>query len=346
MIASMALEFDLPATQVATSPPEARGTGRDDVRLMVFSAPSGPLIHTRFGQLGEHLRPGDAFVINVSATMPYALDARTNDGMSLRVHLSGLGADGLWSVEVRTPRGIGSAPGPSLKPQTLHLERGGSIHLLAQDIRTPRLWRASLELPLELAAYLDGHGKPIRYGDGGEPWPLSAYQTVYATEPGSAEMPSAGRPLTREMLVELASRGVILVPLMLHSGVSSFETGEVPGLERFRVSASAAGVVNSLRAQGGRVIAVGTTALRALESAADEGGTLRAADEYTDLVIGEGRGVRAIDGLLTGWHEPGASHLSIIESVAGPKGARRMYKAALDAGYLWHEFGDSCLILR
>lgn len=94
------------------------------------------------------------------------------------------------------------------------------------------------------------------------------------------------------------------------------------------------------------MVAVGTTVLRALESAANEDGTLRAAEGYTDLVIGDKRGVRATDGLLTGWHEPGASHLSIIESIAGPDGARRMYKAALEAGYLWHEFGDSSLIFR
>ncbi|MGH8925260.1 MAG: S-adenosylmethionine:tRNA ribosyltransferase-isomerase [Acidimicrobiia bacterium] len=346
MITSTALEFDLPDALLASSPPEARGAGRDDVRLLVFSAPNGRLVHTRFRRIGEHLRSGDALVLNVSGTMPYALDARTTGGTSLRVHLSVLAADGLWSVEVRTPRGVGSAPGPSLKPQTLHLESGGSIHLLAQDLRTPRLWRASLDLPSELSEYLNRHGKPIRYGEGGEPWPLEDYQTVYASEPGSAEMPSAGRPFTREILVELASIGVTLVPVVLHSGVSSFETGEVPGEERYRVPPAAAAVVNTLRAQGGRVIAVGTTALRALESSVDANGTLRAGDGYTDLVIGAARGVRAADGLLTGWHEPGASHLSIIESVAGPEGARRMYEAALAAGYLWHEFGDSCLILR
>jgi S-adenosylmethionine:tRNA ribosyltransferase-isomerase len=313
---------------------------------MVFSAPSGPLHHTRFRRIGEHLRGGDALVVNVSATMAYALDARTGNGTPLRVHLSVPEADGLWSVEVRTPRGVGSAPGPALEPQTVELEGGGSIHLLAKDFRTRRLWRASLDLPLALNEYLKQHGKPIRYGEGGEPRPLADYQTVYATEPGSAEMPSAGRPFTHQLLIELAAAGVALVPVVLHSGVSSFETGELPGPERFRVSAAAAAVVNALRANGGRVVAVGTTVLRALESAANEDGSMRAADGYTDLVIGDERRVRATDGLLTGWHEPGASHLSIIKDIAGPDGARRMYTAALEAGYLWHEFGDSGLIFR
>jgi S-adenosylmethionine:tRNA ribosyltransferase-isomerase len=343
---SVALEFDLPAAQVATSPPEARGASRDDVRLLVFSAPSGPLVHTRFQRIGEHLRAGDALVLNVSATMPYGLEARTNDGVALRVHLSVQLADGLWSVEVRTPHGIGSLPGPALKPQPLQLEAGGAIHLLAQDLRTPRLWRASLDLPLDQSAYLEEYGKPIRYSASGDPWPLTAYQTVYASEPGSAEMPSAGRPFTREILIQLAAAGVTLVPVVLHSGVSSFETTELPGPERYRVSAGAAAVLNTLRQQGGRVVAVGTTALRALESAAGENGTLQAANGYTDVIIGEGRPARAIDGLLTGWHEPGASHLSIIESIAGLEGARRVYESALEAGYLWHEFGDSCLIFR
>lgn len=346
MSVGAAFSFDLPPAQVASAPPEVRGSGRDDVRLMVFSALSGSLIHTGFRRIGDHLREGDALVINVSATMAYALAALTPDETAVRVHLSVPQPDGLWSVEVRTPRGVGSAPGPSLSPQTLHLEGGGSIHLLAQDLRTPRLWRASLELPLDLSPYLQRHGQPIRYGEGGEPWPLRDYQTVYATEPGSAEMPSAGRPFTHEILVELAAAGATLVPVVLHSGVSSFETGELPGAERFRVSPSAAAVVNALREQGGRVIAVGTTVLRALESAGNEDGSLRAAEGYTDLVVSSDRGVRTIDGLLTGWHEPGASHLSIIESVAGGDGARRMYEAALGTGYLWHEFGDSSLILR
>lgn len=346
MTVGAAFNFDLPPAQVASAPPEVRGSGRDDVRLMVFSAPSGPPLHTRFRRIGDHLRAGDALVINVSATMACALDALTIDRTALRVHLSVPQPDGLWSVEVRTPRGIGSAPAPALNPQTLELEGGGSIHLLAQDLRTRRLWRASLELPLDLSRYLQRHGKPIRYGEGGETWPLQDYQTVYATEPGSAEMPSAGRPFTHEILVELAAVGVTLVPVVLHSGVSSFETGELPGPERFRVSAPAAAVVNALRAQGGRVIAVGTTVLRALESAGSEDGSLREAAGYTDLVVSGDRGVRTIDGLLTGWHEPGASHLSIIESVAGGDGARQMYEAALETGYLWHEFGDSSLILR
>jgi S-adenosylmethionine:tRNA ribosyltransferase-isomerase len=313
---------------------------------MVFNAPMGPPLHTEFRRIGDHLRPGDALVINVSATMAYALDARTQDGALVRVHLSVPQPDGLWSVEVRTPRGVGSSPGPALEPQTLDLEESGSIHLLAQDLRTPRLWRASLELPLDLSQYLRGHGKPIRYGEGGQPWPLEDYQTVYATEPGSAEMPSAGRPFTHEILSRLAAAGVTLVPVVLHSGVSSFEAGELPGVERFRVSAAAAAVINGLRDQGGRVIAVGTTVLRALESAGNEDGSLRAAAGYTDLVVSSARDVRTIDGLLTGWHEPGASHLSIIESVAGSDGARRMYQSALATGYLWHEFGDSSLILR
>ena len=341
-----AFEFDLPQAQVASAPPEIRGSGRDDVRLMVFSAPSGPLRHTRFRRIGEHLQAGDALVVNVSGTMANAVEARTRNGTPLRVHLSVPEADGLWSVEVRSPRGIGSAPGPALEPQTLQLEGGGSIHLLAQDFRTRRLWRASLDLPLTLSQYLDRHGHPIRYSEGGDPRPLGDYQTVYATEPGSAEMPSAGRPFTQELLVELTAKGVAVVPVVLHSGVSSFETGELPGPERFRVSAPAAAVINALRAQGGRVVAVGTTVLRALESAMGDDGALRAAEGYTDLVIGDGGAVRSIDGLLTGWHEPGASHLSIIESVAGADGARRMYSAALETGYLWHEFGDSSLILR
>jgi S-adenosylmethionine:tRNA ribosyltransferase-isomerase len=339
-----ALEFELPEALVATAPPEARGEGRDDVRLLVFQATSGELSHTHFPHIGDYLRPGDALVINVSKTMPYALEAQTPSGSSLRLHLSVAHADGLWSVEVRTPKGMGSVPGPKLEPQTLALADGGAANLLARDLRSSRLWRANLHLPVPLAEFLSQHGQPIRYHD--RAWPLTDYQTVYAREPGSAEMPSAGRPFTRQLLVALAASGVSLVPIVLHSGVSSFESDEVPGEERYSIAPSSAAVINALRSGGGRVIAVGTTTLRALETAAGGDGSIRASHGYTDLVIGPHREVRAIDGLLTGWHEPGASHLAIIESVAGTEGARRMYAEALEAGYLWHEFGDSSLILR
>jgi S-adenosylmethionine:tRNA ribosyltransferase-isomerase len=193
--------------------------------------------------------------------------------------------------------------------------------------------------------YLAAHGRPIRYGYVDREWPLEAYQTVFATEPGSAEMPSAGRPFTPELVAALAARGTLVAPLVLHTGVSSLERGEAPYPERYAVPEETARLVNAVRWWGGRVIAVGTTAVRALETVADEHGSVAAGEGWTRLVISPGRGLRAVDGLITGWHEPEASHLQMLEAVAGPELLERSYEAALREGYLWHEFGDSHLIL-
>jgi len=190
------------------------------------------------------------------------------------------------------------------------------------------------------------HGEPIRYGYVARPWPLSDYQTVYATTPGSAEMPSAGRPFTDRLIVSLVARGVGVAPLVLHAGVSSPERHEPPFPELYTVPAATAGLVNATRRHGGRVIAVGTTVVRALETVARPDGSVEPGAGWTSLVIDPERGVRAVDGLITGWHEPEASHLQMLEAIAGHRLLRQSYEAALAAGYLWHEFGDSHLILR
>jgi S-adenosylmethionine:tRNA ribosyltransferase-isomerase len=208
-----------------------------------------------------------------------------------------------------------------------------------------RLWRARPRIDGGVTAFLARHGRPVRYGYVPQRWPLAEYQTVFAREPGSAEMPSAGRPFTEHVVTDLVTRGVAVAPLVLHTGVSSQEPGEPPQPERFRVPAATARLVNSARAAGGRVIAVGTTVTRALESAADADGSVRAVHGWTDLVLGPSRPARVVTGLVTGWHAPGASHLALLEAVAGPALVERAYAEALRQEYRWHEFGDSCLLL-
>jgi S-adenosylmethionine:tRNA ribosyltransferase-isomerase len=194
--------------------------------------------------------------------------------------------------------------------------------------------------------YATRFGTPIRYGYVRKEWPLAAYQTIFAAEPGSAEMPSAGRPFTAEVVRRLERRGVAVVPIVLHTGVASLESGEPPYPERFRVSREAARAVNDARTRGGRVVTVGTTVARALESVAADDGTLRDGAGWTDLVITPGRGVRVVDALVTGFHEPRASHLAMLEAVAGRAHLAAAYQAALENSYLWHEFGDIHLIHR
>ncbi|HEU0131345.1 MAG TPA: S-adenosylmethionine:tRNA ribosyltransferase-isomerase [Mycobacteriales bacterium] len=341
----MTTTFVLPEDLNATEPPEARGTGRDDVRLLVAS-PAG-VAHARFADLADHLRPGDLLVVNTSATLAAAVDGTRAGGRAVTVHLSTDLGDGVWLVEVRPP---GRATGPvgDVAPgERIALPAGAGLTVTAPFAAGQRrLWRARLELEGHPHEYLARHGRPISYAYVRGRWPLAAYQTVFAREPGSAEMPSAARPFTDALVTRLVTNGVRLAPVTLHTGVSSQEPGEPPLPERYRVPEPTADLVNHTRARGGRVVAAGTTVVRALESAAGADGTVEARDGWTDLVLGPDRPVRVAGGIVTGWHAPGASHLHLLEAVAGADVVRRAYDEALRHGYRWHEFGDSALLLR
>ena len=336
------IALELPARLEAHEPPEARGVGRDDVAMLVATRHDLELVHSRFRELPRFLSPGDLLVVNTSATLPAALDARLG-GERVQLWLSTPAQAGTWLVELRrSDRG----PYPR-RPVSARLELPGGAHaeLLARFAGSERLSVARFELDEPLEDYLRRHGRPIRYGYVREPWPLDAYQTVFALEPGSAEMPSAGRPFTETLVTELVARGILVSPVTLHTGVSSPEHGEPPFPERFHVPPATAGLVNAVHGWKGRVIAVGTTVVRALETVAAADGTVSEGQGWTSLVVTPERGLLAIDGLLTGWHERESSHLQLLEAAAGAELLERSYEAALEDGYLWHEFGDLHLIL-
>jgi S-adenosylmethionine:tRNA ribosyltransferase-isomerase len=342
------LDFELPPALEATEPAEVAGRGRDDVRLLVARRHDVELVHARFPQLPEFLEPGDLVVINTSATLPAAVPVRDADGRTLEVHISTSLPAGLWLVELRVPDGAASVQFTGGSPGgVLQLPGGARVELLARWAGGARLWVANIELAGggDLGEYLQAEGHPIRYSHVSAAWPLAAYQTVYATEPGSAEMPSAGRAFTSGLLTALITRGVAVAPVLLHTGVSSPEADEAPYPEPYRVTAATAALVNHTRRRGGRVIAVGTTVVRALETVGDEHGVAHPGEGWTELVVTPERGVRVIDGLLTGWHEPRASHLALVESVAGRALLEHSYRAAVESGYRWHEFGDLHLVL-
>jgi S-adenosylmethionine:tRNA ribosyltransferase-isomerase len=227
----------------------------------------------------------------------------------------------------------------------MELPAGATAEFLAPYLGSSRLAVARLSLDAPVERYLARHGHPIRYRHSPDDLPIDAYQTVFARDPGSAEMPSAARPFSAELVAHLAAGGVHFAPITLHCGVSSLEAGESPYPERYRVSAETARLVNAARWWGGRIIAVGTTVVRALETVADEDGVLADGSGLTNLVVTPELGVRAVDGLITGWHEPESSHLQLLEAVAGADLLSRSYDAAQAAGYRFHEFGDSHLIL-
>jgi S-adenosylmethionine:tRNA ribosyltransferase-isomerase len=338
-----ALAFELPARLEAHAPPEARGLERDEVRMLVTERASGRVADRHARDLPDVLAPGDLLVINTSATIPAALRATRADGTELDLHVStALPDTDHRLVEMRLD---GASFRGAHAGERLALPGGGVATLCAPYLGGARLWVAELRLPAPLDAYLARHGRPIRYRHIDGDWPLDAYQTVYATEPGSAEMPSAGRPLSERVITALVARGIAVAPIVLHAGVSSLEAGEPPGPEWFRVPGATGRLVEATHDGAGRVIAVGTTVVRALESVVDGNGRVAAGAGWTRLVIAPERGVRAVDGLLTGWHEPESSHLDLLRAVGGAELVDRSYRAGLERGYLWHEFGDVHLIL-
>ena len=354
--------FELPPELEASEPPEARGLARDEVRLMISYQSDNHIIHTHFQELPDYLEAGDLLVINTSGTMNAALQARRSDGTACELHLSThLPAD-LWVVEVRLPAGNATRPFYDAQAgETLQLPGGATVTLLTPYSRnTPsmkvpsagiqqkgqtRLWIATLQLPGPLQAYLAQFGFPIRYGYVKEQWPIAYYQTVYATEVGSSEMPSAGRAFTPEVITKLVARGVQVAPLLLHTGVSSLEEHEPPYEEYYRVPLETTRLVNAAHAVGKRVIAGGTTVIRALESVIDGEGTVHPGEGWTQVVVTPRRGVRSVNAMLTGLHEPYASHLAMLEALCGIEHIKVTYQEALEKRYLWHEFGDLHLIL-
>jgi S-adenosylmethionine:tRNA ribosyltransferase-isomerase len=330
------VDFELPAELEAHEPPEARGLARDQVRLLVTHLGDDSIEHRRFVDVPEVLRPGDLLVANDSATVAAALAARRADGSTIALHVSTRLPADLWVIE---PRKIEAAEG-----EVLALPGGASARLLVPYVGSRRLWIAQVDANLrELMAR---YGRPIAYPYVTYQWPLEMYQTVYAGPPGSAEMPSAGRAFSPNVLERLAHRGIGFVTLTLHTGVASLEGNEKPYAEEYWVPELTASAVRQARTDGRRVVAVGTTVVRALESAYDEGsGKVVASHAWTELVITPERGVQVVDSLLTGFHEPKASHLAMLEAIAGRCHLQKAYAAALAERYLWHEFGDLHLIL-
>src|SRR5512143_158221 len=355
LLSGFSLDFTLPPELEASAPPEACGVPRDQVRLMVSNFVSGRIRHTRFDNLPDILKAGDVLVLNASGTRNAALRALRADGSPLELHLSTLMENGLWTVEPRsihddgkTRHFEGASPG-----ETLQLPAGASV-VLQQPFLSDRqpdarpsetLWQATVKLPSDVNEYLLRWGFPIRYNYVKDRWPASYYQNVYATEVGSAEMPSAGRALTARVLRRPSAQGVQVLPLLLHPGISNLETHEPPYKEAYRVPLETAEAVTGAGREGRRVVAVGTTVVRALESVSNAQGNVHAGEGWTCLVVTPHRGLKIVDGLLTGFHEPKASHLAILAALAGMGHVEAAYQDALRQQYLWHEFGDLHLIL-
>ncbi len=341
------LVFSRPLELQATAPAEARGVPRDQARLMVStSSPSGEHHqHAHFFDLARFLNPGDLLVVNDSGTLAASLPARSQDECFIVNFATDFG-NGTWLVE---PRWSTSQPGPlPLRPGEQIEVAGMSVRLIATYPGLPRLWFAQVNGDVRKA--MDQVGQPIRYGYVEQDYPLATYQTVFAQHPGSAEMPSAAYPFTERAVSDLRARGIQIAAITLHTGVSSLEV-ETEVVEEhplypepFTVSEAAARAVNAAKREGRRVVATGTTVVRALESAWN-GHEVEPRHAFTRLYVHPGRGVNVIDGLITGLHDPVTSHLAMLYTIAGQDLIRSAYTEAVGQRYLWHEFGDSHLIL-
>lgn len=327
----------------ASLPAELRGLRRDGARLCVVERASGRITHTTVAHLGEHLIAGDLLVVNSSRTLPAALRVTREDGQQVQVRPGAL-REGEWdalAVETHPPhRNIGLHAGELLRARS-----GLQLRVVAERPDAPLLWTMTIERGDPMATLLRD-GEPIRYSYVPEPVALEHYQTVYAGTPGSVEIPSAGRHLTWELLGELRDAGIDVTDIVLHCGLSSFQDDDVdlhkPLIEEwFAVRAETADRINRAR----RVIAVGTSVIRTLETATDDTGTVRAMSGWTPLVITPHTRLRVVDALLTGLHEPPATHLDMLGALLDETLLERAYIEVRERGYLWHEFGDAMLIL-
>ncbi|GJM34332.1 MAG: queuosine biosynthesis protein [Saprospiraceae bacterium] len=353
IIKNQPLNFTLPLSLQCATPSELRGIERHEVRLMTSFREDNRIEHSLFKNIGDFLEAGDVLVVNTSGTLKAALPVTLPNGQSGRIHLSTHRKDNEWLVELRSVSDNKTHRYHQAKVgDVLNLPEQGSMKIVApyyRDVASGKkhlqLWIARFDLPVEMEAFLEKYGTPIRYAQIEEAYPAAYYQTVFANETGSAEMPSAGRAFTPDLVTSLMAKGILFAPILLHTGVASVETGEQPYPEYFRVSPTSASLINWAKSQGRRIIAVGTTAIRALETVADPNGKVREGEGWTNLFITPERGLHVVNGLLTGFHEPKASHLLMLEALAERSHLAVSYQAAIQEGYQWHEFGDLHLVL-
>lgn len=336
-----------PAPAVSAASLDAAEVSRHAVRLVVLDRRTGAVALHPFAALPELLAPGDLVVVNDAATLPASLPGRTARGEVFELRLSApvdgdrlagvLFGAGDWRTRTEhraPPPPIAAGERVELGPlaATVTSIRGRLIELRA-DATGDALWQA-----------LYAAAAPVQYAHRRESLPLWAVQTAYAARPWAAEMPSAGRPLTWDILLGLRRRGIGIATLTHAAGLGS--TGDtdldaaLPWPERYEIPARTADAIAAARAAGRRVIAVGTTVVRALEAA---GG--RAGAGIATLRLDAATRPRIVSGLVSGLHVPGESHFELLRAFAPAEQLERALDAARAAGLSGHELGDACLIL-
>ncbi|WP_349408278.1 S-adenosylmethionine:tRNA ribosyltransferase-isomerase [Pseudalkalibacillus sp. SCS-8] len=342
------IEFHLPTELNAVGPPESMGGRRDDVKLLILDRKTGGIHHDRFNNIDEHFKPGDLLILNISRTLPASFKVNIRRGNQIiasevEVRLGQRKSNSVWKVlfiHFTVQKGDEIIFSRILKAVVRSKNKSTPLVTICFSLRGKELYNQLYLL-----------GEPIRYEYIQHDWPLTAYQTVYGTVPGSVEMVSAGRAFSWELLLRLKKRGVGLATITLHTGLSYYgndqwHVGPADSLEEYEVPANTIEAIKETKLRGGKVIAVGTTVVRAVESAVDTQGVPVEKKGWTNLHIDETFSLNVVNGLLTGFHEPKASHLDMLSAFIKPHLLKAAYQKAIDHKYLWHEFGDINLILE
>jgi S-adenosylmethionine:tRNA ribosyltransferase-isomerase len=334
-------EFVLPPELIAQTPARPR----DAARLLVLDRASGEFAHRVFRELPEFLRPGDVLVLNDTKVLPARLRARRPTGGQVEVLLLRPLADGAWEALVRPGRKIRQGTRLAFAPGVL------------EGVVGERLAAGTRMITLEHAG--DTLSVLQRIGEMPTPPYITSpladphdYQTVYARALGAVAAPTAGLHFTNTLLTEIRQRGVEIVCLTLHVGLATFRPVKVEDVahhkmdvEAYEIEPPAAATINGARRRGGRIAAVGTTCVRALESAAGENGVVRAGSGSTNLFITPGYRFRAIDAMITNFHLPRSTLVMLASAFAGRERLLRAYAEAIRARYRFYSFGDAMLIL-
>jgi S-adenosylmethionine:tRNA ribosyltransferase-isomerase len=342
------IQFDLPKHLSCPEPTEERNMHRDEVRLLVTGS-NGNIQHSTFKFLDNFLSKGDVLVVNTSATIPAALPLLLPGGSKGKLHLGTKLKEKEWLVEIREITGNRTIRWKEGEAgMQFELPSSASVTLKQNFYNNDQwldLWIADFDIHESMQKYLSANALPIQYEKLNRQYPLSYYQTFFSFHPGSSEMPSAGRGFTAPLIERLLQKGIVFAPVVLHTGVSSLEENETPYPEYMEIDPLTTSIINTAKKQGRRIIAVGTTAIRAIETALNEEDLVISYHGNTNLFIDENYKMKIADGLLTGFHEPRASHLNMLQSIAGYEHIDMAYREAIKAGYYWHQFGDLHLIL-
>ena len=335
-------DFDLPPELIAQSPLEPR----DSARLLVVDRTAGTLTHHHFNNLETLIPPGDVLVLNRSRVLRARLLGTRNSGAPAEVLLLKPIGDSEWEAMV--------SPGGKLKPgRVVHIAPGFDIEIVSTTERGTRIVRLLTDEPIEHAIERHGHVPLPPYIDrADQAADGEMYQTVYAREPGSVAAPTAGLHFTPRLLAALATRGVRRADVVLHVGAGTFKPVDVedPSAhqmheEWYTVPAETAESVNASRAAGARTWAVGTTAVRTLESASTPDGTLIAGDGETRIFIRPPYRFRAVDRLITNFHLPRSTLVMLVAAFAGYDLTMRAYHEAIAQRYRFYSYGDAMMIL-